>query len=101
MPDTKEVANKNPKSTVTDLEIDGFKFTVDTDLIDDVEAFEWINAIESENKITAVVPLLHFLIGKDGYEKMKAHYIEQDGRFRATKLMEVYQLIIKHFNPKG
>ena len=83
-----------------ELEIDGYKFTVDTDLLDDVEAFELIDRIENKKQVTAIVPLLTFLIGAPGYEKMKAHYVKTEGRFRVTKLSKVYELIIENFDPK-
>lgn len=83
------------------LNIDGYEFTVDTDLLDDVEAFEHIDRIENKGQVAAIVPLLHFLIGKDGYGAMKAHFVKIEGRFRVTKLSKVYQVIIDNFNPKG
>lgn len=89
------------KSTVKELEIDGYKFTVDTDLLDDVEAFEHIDRIEVKKQVTAIVPLLTFLIGDKGYQDMKAHFVKTDGRFRMTKLSKVYEVIIENFNPKA
>ena len=89
------------KSTVKELEIDGYKFIVDTDLLDDVEAFEHIDRIENQKQVTAIVPLLTFLIGKDGYDAMKAHFIKTEGKFRITKLSKVYEVIIENFDPKG
>ena len=89
------------KSTVKELEIDGYKFTVDTDLLDDVEAFEHIDSIENQKRVTAIVPLLTFLIGKDGYEAMKSHFTKAEGKFRITKLSKVYEIIIENFNPKA
>lgn len=88
------------KSTIKELEYDGYKFSVDTDLIDDVEAFELIHLLENEGKVSAVVPLLSFLIGKSGYEAMKAHFIKKNGRFRASQLQEVYMVIVQSLDPK-
>lgn len=92
---------KAVKPTGKELEIDGYKFRVDTDLLDDVEAFEIIDRIENKNEVTAVVPLLKFLIGEKGYDEMKAHFVKTEGRFRVTKLSEVYQIIVADFDPKG
>lgn len=89
------------KPTGKELEIDGYKFIVDTDLLDDVEAFEIIDRIENKNEVTAVVPLLKFLIGEKGYDDMKAHFVKKEGRFRVTKLSQVYQVIVADFDPKG
>jgi len=101
-PETTQPEPTAPVSeTIKDLEIDGYKFQVDTDLLDDVEAFEHIDRIENKNQVAAIVPLLHFLIGKDGYQAMKAHFTKLDGKFRITKLSKVYQVIIENFDPKG
>jgi len=103
-------------STVKDIELDGYKFTVDTDMLDDVDAFELIDRIENKGQVVAVVPLLTFLIGSKGYDDMKAHFADADrtdyitkhpeatdykGKFRVSKLSEVYQKIIENFDPKG
>lgn len=100
-----EPTNDKPTAPETtgpkELDLDGYKFTVDTDLLDDVEAFEHIDRIENKNQVAAIVPLLKFLIGDKGYEDMKAHFVKTEGRFRVTKLSKVYQVIIENFNPKG
>jgi outer membrane protein assembly factor BamA len=90
----------NPTPTIKELEIDGYKFTVDTDLLDNVDAFEHIDRIENQQQIAAIVPLLKFLIGDQGYDDMKAHYVKTEGKFRLTKLSKVYELIIENFDPK-
>lgn len=97
--------------TVKEVEVDGYKFTVDTDLLDDVETFELIDRIENKNQIAAIVPLLEFIIGPDGYQQMKAYFAKADaeahkdkpdykGRFRLSKLQQVYLGIVEKFNPK-
>lgn len=102
--DTKKPAEITPPSSTTgpkQLEFEGYKFTVDTDLIDDVEAFEIIDRIENKGQSAAIVPLLKFLIGAQGYEEMKAYFVQRDGRFRVTKLMQIYQVIVSNYDPKG
>lgn len=84
-----------------ELDFEGYKFRVDTDLLDDVEAFELIDRIENKKQVAAIVPLLRFLIGDKGYEDMKAHFVKSEGRFRVTKLSKVYEVIIENFDPKG
>lgn len=98
----KETQSTEPeKSSVKELMIDDYKFTVDTDLLDDVDAFEHIDRIENKKQVAAIVPLLHFLIGDDGYDAMKAHFVKKDGRFRVSKLSKVYEIIVENFSPKG
>ena len=89
------------KPEIKDLEFEGYKFQVDTDLLDDVEAFEHIDRIENKGQVAAIVPLLTFLIGEEGYEKMKAHFVKKEGRFRLTKLTKIYEVIVDNFDPKG
>ena len=94
-----------------ELEVDGYKFKVDTDLLDDVDAFRLINKIENENQITAVTPLMDYLIGKEAFDKMKNYFKEKDAeahkdikgyhpRMRIGKLGEIYQVLMKNFDPK-
>lgn len=89
------------KDEIKELEIEGYKFKVDTDLLDDVEAFENIDRIENKGQVAAIVPLLKFLVGEKGYDEMKAHFVKTEGRFKVTKLTKVYEVIIANFDPKG
>lgn len=107
------MVDENSKSeTIKQVEIEGYSFTVDTDLLDDVEAFEQIDRIENKGQVAAIVPLLKFLVGDQGYADMKAHFARLDldahkgvpdykGRFRVSKLNGVYMAIIEKFDPKG
>lgn len=88
-------------ATVKEIEVDGYKFKVDMDLMDDVEAFEYVDRIENKGQISAIVPLLQFMIGEKGTADMKAHFVKKYGRFRLTKLMNVYEAIAANFDPKG
>ena len=94
-----------------ELEVDGYKFKVDTDLLDDVDAFALINKIENDNQLTAVVPLMNYLIGKPAFDAMKKYFVDKDAeahkdvkgyhpRMRLAKLGEIYQEVIKNFDPK-
>ncbi len=109
--DTDTPKDEKPKSTIKKIEIEEYTFTVDTDLLDDVEAFEYIDRIENKGQVAAIVPLLTFLIGDQGYVEMKAHFAKLDaeehkdqpdykGRFRVSKLNGVYMAIIEKFDPK-
>lgn len=100
-----------PKSTKKEVEFEGYKFNVDTDLLDDVEAFEIVDRIENRGQVAAIVPLLNFVIGPAEYEKMKAHFKAADAeehkgeegyrpKFRASKLSGIYTAIVQNFDPK-
>lgn len=81
-------------STVKEIEVDGYKFMVDTDLLDDVETFELIDRIENKNQIAAIVPLLEFIIGPEAYQQMKSHFAKADAAAHLIKL------VTKAFPPK-
>lgn len=109
------------KTMVKELEVDGYKFTVDTDLLDDVESLEIIERIENKGQVAAVLPLLKIILGNEEYEKLKAYFVKKDGedhaaelkaadkpedkdyrpRMRVEKLSDVYMAIIENFDPKG
>lgn len=106
------MADEAKQSTISEVTVDGFTFKVDTDLLDDVEAFEYIDKIENKGQVAAIVPLLTFMVGDKGYAEIKAHFTQADAeahkdekdykpRFRLQKLNEVYLAIIEKFNPKG
>lgn len=88
------------KGEKLDIEFDGYKFTVDSALLDDVEIVDLIERIEAGKSLKATVEFLWYLIGKDGYEDMKAFFVKRDGRFKLTKLTRVYYAIFEKFDPK-
>lgn len=89
------------KSTIQKVEVDGYAFDIDTDRIDDVEILDTIDAIENQKKLKEIITFLEFLIGKEGYASLKAYFVEKDGKFKLSKLFEVYQAIFEKFDPKG
>lgn len=88
------------KGEKLDIEYDGYKFVVDSALLDDVEIVDLIERIEAGKSLKATVEFLHYLIGKQGYEDMKAFFVKRDGRFKLTKLTRVYYAIFEKFDPK-
>lgn len=93
-------AAENFKGEKLDIEYDGYKFTVDSALLDDVEIVDLIERIEAGKSLKATVEFLYYLIGQDGYEKMKAFFVKRDGRFKLTKLTRIYYAIFEKFDPK-
>lgn len=108
-------------SGLKEVEAFGFKFTINPDLLDDVEAFELIDRIENKGQSAGIVELVKYMVGADGLDKMKAYFKQQDadehaaklkeegkpaepnyeGRFRVSKLIKVYEVIIANYDPKG
>ena len=104
-----------------EVEAFGFKFTINPDLLDDVEAFELIDRIENKGQSAGIVELVKYMIGEKGLNDMKAHFRDEDaklhaeqlkadgkpadpdykGRFRVSKLLKVYEVIVANYDPKG
>lgn len=93
-------AADNFKGERLDVEYDGYKFVVDTGLLDDVGIVDLIDRIERGKSLKAVVEFLHYLVGNEGYEQMEAYFVKKDGRFKLTKLSRVYYAIFEQFDPK-
>lgn len=89
------------KSTIQQIDVDGYSFEIDTDRIDDVEVLDTIDAIENQKKLKEIITFLEFLIGPDGYRRLKDYFVKKDGKFKLSKLFEVYQAIFEKFDPKG
>lgn len=106
------MADATTENTVKEIDVKGYKFTVDTDLLDDVDSLEYIERIESRGQTAVVLPLLKHIMGEAEFEKLKAHFIAEDGkahegkegykaRMRIEVLSDVYLAIIEKFDPKG
>ena len=109
------MADETPKteqSTVKEIDVKGYKFMVDTDLLDDVDSLEFIERIEHKGQTAVVLPLLKHIMGDEEFEKLKAHFVTADGeahkdkegykpRMRIEVLSDVYLAIIEKFDPKG
>lgn len=111
------MAEETPKkTTIHEIEVEGYKFKVNTDNLDDVEALEFIDNIENKGQAAQVLPLLKFIIGDEEYRKLQDHFIKldkskypaknEDGsdykpRMRMEYLNAVYLAIIEKFDPKG
>jgi len=100
------------KSTVKEIEVKGYKFTVDTDLLDDVDTLEFVERIENQGQVAAVLPLLKHIMGAGEFAKLKAFFIEQDAkehegqegykpRMRMERMNDTYAAIIEKFDPKS
>ena len=89
------------KGTQTEVDFEGYKFMVNTDLLDDVEIVDLIERIEAGKSLKAIIEFLDYLIGHQEYIKMKDYFVAKEGRFKLTKLTALYQAIFAKFDPKG
>jgi len=88
-------------STIQQVMVDDYSFEIDTERIDDVDILDTIDAIENQKKLKEIITFLEYLLGKDGYVNLKEHFVKKDGKFKLSKLFEVYQAIFEKFDPKG
>ncbi len=113
------MADETPQAnetTIKEIEVKGYTFKVDTDLIDDVDTLQFIERIENKGQIAVVLPLLQHILGESEFEKMKAFYVDADAkehaekhpedkdykpRMRMTLLEPIYLAIVDKFDPKG
>lgn len=102
-PEQKQAEGITPPvaSTIQDVTVDGYTFQIDTDRIDDVEILDTIDAIENQKKLKEIITFLEYLVGVDGYAKLKEYFVVKDGKFKLSKLFQVYQSIFEKFDPKG
>lgn len=109
------MAEQANKSTVHELTVKGVTFTVDTDLLDDVNTLDYFDRIEDKGQVAAVMPLLKNVLGKN-YKKLHDDFVKVDAaehaaefpddkeyhpRMRIQHLQDVYLAIVEKFNPKA
>ena len=100
--------DEKPKDEITppvtdtkkDVEYEGYKFTFDADIIDDVEIVEMVAEIES-GKPEKIIVFLKLVLGEQTYLDMKNFFIAKDGKFRLTKMTNIFEEIFNKFDPKG
>lgn len=105
-------AEQKETSTVKEIDVKGYKFPVDTDLLDDINTLDLIDRIENKGQVAAILPLLKLIVGAAEFAKMEAYFTEQDAkehegkegyhpRMRMKVIQDVYLAIIEKFDPKG
>lgn len=90
-----------PSETTKEVDIEGYKLTVDYDLVDDVDNLELINKIEQGGYLYGIIEFLQKIVGQDEYDNLKAYFVKKEGKLSLTKLGEIYQKIFEQFSPKG
>lgn len=106
-----QAASEQTEPELKLIKVEDYEFYCDTDLMDDVEALDIIHQIEDKSRVSAIVPLLHFLLSDDEFNKLSNHFITKDKeghknikgyrpRFRASKLTAIYNAVIAEFSPK-
>lgn len=87
------------QETIKNLDFDGFKYTIDTNVVDDMDFLELSDAV-SEGAIQKYPALVRLFVGKAQYDKLREFMTKKYGRFTATKCGEFFDHTIKSIDPK-
>lgn len=85
---------------IKEVTVQGYTFKFDAEKIDDVEVIEMAAKIE-EGQTAKIIEFVKFLLGDDGYTDMKNFFVTQDGKFKLTTLLKIFEAIFEKFDPKG
>lgn len=83
-----------------EITVDDYTFKANIDLLDDVDTLEKLDDVQA-GKVGEMIKLIKLVVGEDGYDQMKAHFVAKDGRMRIAKLNAAFEAIFKKFDPKG
>lgn len=89
---------KDDKYEIKKLEIDGYEFEYNTENFDDVEMLDLIDEVES-GAFQKLPKLLRVLLGEKTYTGLVNAMTEKHGRFKISKMDEVYSKIFNE-SPK-
>lgn len=83
-----------------EITVDDYTFKANIDLLDDVDTLEKLDDVQA-GKVGEMIKLIKLVVGEDGYDQMKAHFVAKDGRMRIAKLNSAFEAIFEKFDPKG
>lgn len=99
--DVKAVGITPPETDkIKEVTVQGYTFKFDAEKIDDVEVIEMAAKIE-EGQTAKIIEFVKFLLGDTGYTDMKNFFVTQDGKFKLTTLLKIFEAIFEKFDPKG
>ena len=81
------------------VNIEGFEFELDPEVVDDLKFFEYLQEIE-DGRPTSYVRVIKLLLGKD-YDGLMNHLTEIHGKVTLGKSQEIFESITKQINPKS
>lgn len=81
------------------VNIEGFEFELDPEVVDDLRFFEYLQEIE-DGRPTSYVRVIKLLLG-ESYEGLMNHLIEKHGKVSLGKSQEIFESITKQINPKS
>lgn len=80
------------------VEVDGYKLSVDLDNFDDVRFFEMSEQLGERPKL--IIDILKIGIGEAEYNKMEKYFVKKDGRFKMSVATEAVNKILDVTDPK-
>ncbi len=83
-----------------EITVDDYTFKANIDLLDDVDTIEKLDDVQA-GKGGEMIKLIKLVVGEDGYDQMKAHFVAKDGRMRIAKMNSAFEAIFEKFDPKG
>lgn len=83
-----------------EITVDDYTFKANIDLLDDVDTLEMLDDVQA-GKVGEMIKLIKLVVGEDGYDQMKAHFVAKDGRMRIAKMNSAFEAIFEKFDPKG
>ena len=83
-----------------EITVDDYTFKANIDLLDDVDTLEMLDDVQA-GKVGEMIKLIKLVVGEDGYDQMKAHFIAKDGRMLIAKMNSAFEAIFEKFDPKG
>jgi hypothetical protein len=83
-----------------EITVDDYTFKANIDLLDDVDTLEKLDDVQA-GKVGEMIKLIKLVVGEDGYDQMKAHFVAKDGRMRIAKMNSAFEAIFEKFDPKG
>lgn len=84
---------------LTKITIEDYSFEIDPDIIDDVEILEQLETTQNGGSVQ-LIAMTKKLIGKEEYDKIKAHFMEKHGKMRISTLSLIFTKIFESFDPK-
>jgi len=83
-----------------EITVDDYTFKANIDLLDDVDTLEKLDDVQA-GKVGEMIKLIKLVVGEDGYDQMKAHFVNKEGRMRIAKMNSAFEAIFEKFDPKG
>ena len=90
---------KTSKPELKTVNLDGYEFELDPNVVDDVRFFEYLQEIE-DGRPTSYIRVIKHILGKD-YDGVITHYEKKFGKVTLQKSQEIFEKITSQISPKS